>query len=229
MISNIIVLIAVAISIYLFTFSQSVTILFPSLLIGIAIGLQWYLGKHKKANQEDWAIEEENQEDWAIEEDLTGKRIHKDVYYSIIGIVGMLATSLFVGYISYKALDLSVTNSALFGIEMAVAEEMFFRGVVFNYLLDEIVHHPTMAMLASAIIFMIYHSAVYGGNEASLLYVFIGGFILAWVTYKSGSLTSSMIAHSVNNILAAFSLVVVSDKFIAATTLLHIIKLGTHL
>ena len=180
-ISNIIVLIAVAISIYLFTFSQSVTILFPSLLIGIAIGLQWYLGKHKKANQEDWAIEE----------DLTGKRIHKDVYYSIIGIVGMLATSLFVGYISYKALDLSVTNSALFGIEMAVAEEMFFRGVVFNYLLDEIVHHPTMAMLASAIIFMIYHSAVYGGNEASLLYVFIGGFILAWVTYKSGSLTSS--------------------------------------
>ena len=219
MISNIIVLIAVAISIYLFTFSQSVTILFPSLLIGIAIGLQWYLGKHKKANQEDWAIEE----------DLTGKRIHKDVYYSIIGIVGMLATSLFVGYISYKALDLSVTNSALFGIEMAVAEEMFFRGVVFNYLLDEIVHHPTMAMLASAIIFMIYHSAVYGGNEASLLYVFIGGFILAWVTYKSGSLTSSMIAHSVNNILAAFSLVVVSDKFIAATTLLHIIKLGLHL
>ena len=219
MISNIIVLIAVAISIYLFTFSQSVTILFPSLLIGIAIGLQWYLGKHKKANQEDWAIEE----------DLTGKRIHKDVYYSIIGIVGMLATSLFVGYISYKALDLSVTNSALFGIEMAVAEEMFFRGVVFNYLLDEIVHHPTMAMLASAIIFMIYHSAVYGGNEASLLYVFIGGFILAWVTYKSGSLTSSMIAHSVNNILAAFSLIVVSDKFIAATTLLHIIKLGLHL
>lgn len=221
-ISNLFVLLAVAISIYLFTFAtNNLVILFPALLISSAIGLQWYLGKYKKGG--------EIEEDWVVEQDLTGKRINKDIYYSVIAIAGMLATSLFVGYISYTGLGLSITNAVLFGILMAVAETLFFQGVIFNYLLNDIVHHPTIAMLGGAIVAMIFHLAVYGGSNASLIYVFIGFFILNFVTYKSGSLTAAMTGHSVNNCLAAVGLVSVSQKFIAATILMHLPKLVLHI
>jgi membrane protease YdiL (CAAX protease family) len=207
-ISNVMILIAVAISIYLFTFSQAVIVLFPALLIAISIGLQFYLKQRK--------IRNETCDDWSYEGSLTGKRLYKDTYYSIIGIAGMVATSLLVGYISYTGLGLSVSNSALFGIEMAIAEEMFFRGVIFNYLIDTL-KISTIAMIASATIFMIYHAAVYGGSDTSLIYVFAGGFILSWITYKSGSLAAAMIAHSVNNVLAALGLLTVAGKIMAIT------------
>jgi membrane protease YdiL (CAAX protease family) len=192
------VLIAVAISIYLFTFSQNLMILFPSLLISTAMGLQWYLTQHKRSKREG--------EDWEYEDKVTKKTLYGQGYYSIIAVSGMLATSLFVSYISYAGLGLSMTNSALFGIEMALAEEMFFRGVIFNYLID-MLKHPTIAIVASAIIFMLYHLGVYGGSTSSLIYVFVGGIILAWVTNKSKNLVPAMLAHATNNVLAAIGLV----------------------
>jgi membrane protease YdiL (CAAX protease family) len=191
-------LIAVAISIYLFTFSQNLMILFPSLLISSALGLQWYLTQHRNKKSEG--------EDWAYEHQMTKKTLYGQGYYSIVAVAGMLATSLFVSYISFAGLGLSITNSVLFGIEMALAEELFFRGVVFNYLFS-MLKHPTIAIVASAVFFMAYHFAVYGSSNTSLLYVLIGGIILSWVTYKSGNLAAAMIGHSINNILAAVGLV----------------------
>jgi membrane protease YdiL (CAAX protease family) len=192
------VLVAVAISIYLFTFSQNLMILFPSLLISTAMGLQWYLTQHKRSKKEG--------EDWSYDEKVTKKSLYGNAYYSIIAVSGMLATSLFVAYISYAGLGLSITNSALFGVEMAIAEEMFFRGVIFNYLID-MLKHPTIAIIGSAIIFMAYHFGVYGGSNTSLIYVLVGGIILAWVTNKSKNLVAAMFAHSINNVLAAVGLV----------------------
>jgi membrane protease YdiL (CAAX protease family) len=206
----VLVLLAALISIYLFTFNQTVLMFFPAILSGIAISLQTWLKRRRKG-------ETESTEDWAYEGNLDENKIKRDFYYSVIAIAAMLATSILVGYISYAGLGLSVTNAALFGVEAAIAEEMLFRGVIFSYLLYDLLKHPTIAMIGSAVIFMIYHQAVYGGNNSALLYVLAGGFILAWVTYRSGNLAASMVAHSVNNILAAVGLVTVANKYVATT------------
>jgi membrane protease YdiL (CAAX protease family) len=221
-ISILLVLLAACISIYLFTFDQNITILFPAFLISIAMGFQtWIKRKTKKGDVET------EEDTWQEEETLTKKRVLSDSYYAMISIAGMLATSLFVGYISYRGLNLSVDNAALFGILIACAEEMFFRGVLFIYILTNLKQHPTIAMIGSAVIFMLYHSAVYGGDTSALIYVGIGGFILSWVTWKSKSLTPYIIGHSINNIFAAFGLVITAPRFLAATTLLNITHIIT--
>ena len=217
--SGLFVIIAVAISIYLFTFSQSIVILFPAFLTIAALGLQDYYKKHK--NKEGEIVE-----DWSYDSEIKTKQFKSDLYYSLIAVAGMLATSLVVGYISYKGLGLSMTNSALFGALMGISEEQLFRGFFLVYFVDTL-KSTTIAIVASAMIFGLYHLAVYGGSTTSLLYVFAGGFILAYVTLKTQSLVSSVVAHVINNVLAAVGLVMVADKVVSLTYILpHIHILG---
>ena len=214
--SGLFVIIAICISIYLFTFSQSLVILFPAFLTTSALALQDYYKKHKNAKGQDV-------EDWSYDSTITNKQAYSDIYYTVIAIAGMLATSLLVGYISYRGLNLSVQNAALFGALEGIAEEQLFRGFFQTYFVDTL-KSPTVAVILSSVVFMLFHEAVYGGSDASLIYVFIGGLILGWVTWKSKSLVASVIAHVTNNILASLGLVLVTNKVIALTFMIPIAK-----
>ena len=190
--------------------------MFPAFLTTSALALQDYYKKHKNAKGQDV-------EDWSYDSTITNKQAYSDIYYTVIAIAGMLATSLLVGYISYRGLNLSVQNAALFGALEGIAEEQLFRGFFQTYFIDTL-KSPTIAIALGAVVFMLFHEAVYGGSDASLIYVFIGGLILGWVTWKSKSLVASVIAHVTNNILASLGLVLVTNKVIALTFMIPIAK-----
>ena len=82
---------------------------------------------------------------------------------------------------------------------MAVAEEQFFRAGLLSWIRAS-VSDNTVAIVASAAIFSAYHLAVYGIDINRLVYVFIGGVVLAWLVVKTNRISPSIIAHMLNNL-----------------------------
>lgn len=83
-----------------------------------------------------------------------------------------------------------------------VAEELFFRGVVFNAWLRE--RGRTWAYVGSALLFAVIHLSV-----VTVLPIFLLGLALAWVYRRTGSLLAPMAMHAtVNGISVAISLLV---------------------
>ncbi len=73
----------------------------------------------------------------------------------------------------------------------AVFEEIIFRGVMQNYLSGI---KPYISMLFIGLSFAIFH-----GSISQLVYQFIYGFTLAFLTYKAGSVIPAIISHFINN------------------------------
>ena len=73
-----------------------------------------------------------------------------------------------------------------------IAEELFFRGYIFNAYLGE--KGVTTAYVASSFIFGIVH-----GHVALLLAIFPMGLVLAHLYRRSGTIVAPIIAHAVNN------------------------------
>lgn len=69
-----------------------------------------------------------------------------------------------------------------------IFEETFFRGLIFNKLIDK--SNITIAVILQALIFGVFH-----GNVIQFLYTFLLGILLGFIVYKTGSLMASIIAH----------------------------------
>ncbi|HSI98923.1 MAG TPA: type II CAAX endopeptidase family protein [Patescibacteria group bacterium] len=83
-----------------------------------------------------------------------------------------------------------------------IAEELFFRGVVFNALLRE--RGPRLAYIGSAALFAVIHLSI-----VALLPIFLLGLALAWVYDRTGSLLAPIVMHAVvNGISVAIALLV---------------------
>lgn len=83
-----------------------------------------------------------------------------------------------------------------------IAEEVFFRGVVFNAFLRE--RGPRLAYLGSAALFAVIHLSI-----VALLPIFLLGLALAWVYDRTGSLLAPIVMHAVvNGISVAIALLV---------------------
>jgi membrane protease YdiL (CAAX protease family) len=81
-----------------------------------------------------------------------------------------------------------------------IAEELFFRGIVFNAWLREAGRMP--AYLGSAALFALIHLSL-----ASLLPIFLLGLALAWVYERTGTLIAPIVMHAtVNGISVAAAL-----------------------
>jgi membrane protease YdiL (CAAX protease family) len=140
-------------------------------------------------------------EDKPVEKE-TKKSLTNTSYYAIIGFVGILVTGYAINFANYiNSLAITSFDAVLFSSLMAISEEMFFRGFILDLLLVSI-KLSWIAIFASAGVFTLYHLARYGTQLDSLLYVFGGGLILSWITWKSRRLGPSIIAHTANNILA---------------------------
>jgi len=73
-----------------------------------------------------------------------------------------------------------------------VAEELLFRGLLFNTIKHA--GYPRAAIIASAALFALVH-----GSLALMLPLFVMGFALAWLYEKSGSLIAPMVMHATFN------------------------------
>jgi membrane protease YdiL (CAAX protease family) len=134
------------------------------------------------------------------------KESHQIFYYTLVALAGISFGSLFaVGVAPRLPASIISENAGLivmgFSVLMAIAETQFFQGELLMLM------KPLGAgsILASALVFTGYHWKVYGTSQASLVYVFVGGLALAYVAYKTRRITSSMIAHIVNNLGNAIS------------------------
>ena len=88
-----------------------------------------------------------------------------------------------------------------------VAEEVFFRGIVFNAWLRE--RGPAYAFIGSSLLFMVLHLSV-----AAAVPIFLLGLALAWIYRRTGNLLAPIAMHATVNgisvtlaLLARFELV----------------------
>lgn len=82
----------------------------------------------------------------------------------------------------------------LYGVVAPITEEIFFRGVIFNGLKEDL--KPFSAAAISAALFGIYH-----GNVIQAVYGFALGLVLAYAYYYSKRIFAPMLMHSVVNIV----------------------------
>ncbi len=81
------------------------------------------------------------------------------------------------------------------GIVPAVAEEIIFRGVLFN-ILGDLFKSKHYGIISSALIFSILHFQIY-----SFLPRFLIGILFGYLSFWSGSLIYSIFSHFINNSL----------------------------
>lgn len=88
-----------------------------------------------------------------------------------------------------------------------IVEESFYRGLMFRSLF---VNHPIAAYLVSMVAFGLLHIAAYVGiaDLLTLLLCFFQylpvGFALAWAYHRSGTIFTSILIHSVVNLVGVF-------------------------
>jgi membrane protease YdiL (CAAX protease family) len=80
------------------------------------------------------------------------------------------------------------------GIAPAIAEEVFFRGLLQGQLARLWGRAP--AIVVTAACFAVFHLDVAQGTAA-----FLAGLLLGWVAERQGSIRSCIVAHAVNNVL----------------------------
>lgn len=76
-----------------------------------------------------------------------------------------------------------------------LSEEIFFRGFIFRGLLPKM--GPWLAIVVSALVFSVFHL-----HFGVMIPIFITGFLLAWLYWRTGSLWASIGAHAGQNALA---------------------------
>jgi membrane protease YdiL (CAAX protease family) len=84
-------------------------------------------------------------------------------------------------------------------------EEVLFRGAIQGYLMRHF-KKPWVAIIISALIFGIYHM-----NPVQVVYATLLGIVLGWIYYRTGNLLSVIVGHILNNSMATFSMLFLSD------------------
>jgi len=96
--------------------------------------------------------------------------------------------------------DLLWLNLLVFGVVPAFAEELFFRGVLYNYLkkrLNSFFH----AAIISSLLFAGMHMQI-----VQIIPIFILGFALAVIYQATGRIWIAMLLHATNNVIQVVSL-----------------------
>ena len=123
----------------------------------------------------------------------------------------LIATSLYAGIVDWLEVeilsppdvdpDIIFDGPAVLLTFQALAfitpfsEEIFFRGFIFGGLLPRL--GPWRAIVASALVFSAFHLSL-----GVVIPIFITGFLLAWLYWRTGSLWAAIGAHAGQNALA---------------------------
>ena len=84
------------------------------------------------------------------------------------------------------------------GFVAPVMEEILFRGCILGTLKKEM--HPWIAIIVSAILFAVAH-----GTPIGMIYTFILGIIMGWLTVTFKSIVPSILFHAAYNCTVAYS------------------------
>ena len=138
----------------------------------------------------------------------------RDVAYGVGGMIAMLLASGAAAYVQehvahVKADEVQVhwlraargTTAWMFVVLACIAgpviEELIFRGFLFNALRRYL---PVwVAIVVSALAFGFAH--LQPGNAGVIVPLTVGGIVLAWVYYRSGSLVAAMFTHALFNLV----------------------------
>jgi len=142
----------------------------------------------------------------------------KDFLYVFLIIIGYILIreailfdilSQFEGPISEDDIDFLIDNSEtieviIFGLLMyfqtlitaPIFEELLFRGIILNGLLNKYKNSSKKAIIYSAVVFGLVHLNIPQGINA-----FIGGIILGLIYYYTKSMKLSIFAHFINNLI----------------------------
>jgi membrane protease YdiL (CAAX protease family) len=93
----------------------------------------------------------------------------------------------FPGYNLFSFLDVAAAAPVL--------EELFFRGIILSGLIKQ--YKPIHAIAFSSLLFGLAHLYPW-----TIIITFTGGCILGWIFYKTGSLATCIVIHSLNNIFS---------------------------
>lgn len=149
-----------------------------------------------------------------VEVDVTiSQREKRDIiFYAMLGLLGMLVGGTIVKGLYEPPLPPVIETlayipfaSVLFCQLMAISEELYFRGELFQ--LFGMQFGPAVGNGATTVLFGIYHLNRYGRSPGDLAYVLVGGFILAWTASKTARVLTPMIAHCLNNFIGTAFLV----------------------
>ncbi|MDE2233698.1 MAG: CPBP family intramembrane metalloprotease [Patescibacteria group bacterium] len=89
----------------------------------------------------------------------------------------------------------------LFGVIMAIMEELLFRGLFGNILIKG--YGSAIGMIGDSGMFALYHLGVYGGNPLALGIVFLDGIGITFVDIQnSGRISTGLIGHVIINLLS---------------------------
>jgi len=83
----------------------------------------------------------------------------------------------------------------------AVPEELFFRGVIWTYLINKN-WNVNLVLIVQAILFGFWHIGY--GNWYLIYLTFLGGILFGLITKKTRGLTAAIVAHAVVNTLFSF-------------------------
>lgn len=122
--------------------------------------------------------------------------------YSAVAVVIFYILNLYVPKLPLSVESVignAVIPDKMFELLIAVAEEQFFRGFLANLLITRT--NAGLGILMDALIFMVYHFAVYGNSPSDLGIIFGAGLTLAFIDYRTGRVSPSIIAHVINNLL----------------------------
>ena len=137
------------------------------------------------------------------------------VMWQVVIVVGLFLLQSYVGWwmivedLSYAGMPVEWT-----GILAPIYEEILFRGVILALLVSAI--GTTKGIMFSALLFGLWHfkNIIYFGPSLELwwqvLYTFVLGLLLAWLTIKTQSIWLSVVLHYFNNISAPISWVIFS-------------------
>ena len=178
--------IASAIAVYLSTWIKVVDPIYSLFLIGL-MGLSLTLSLYmQKKVETDPNIDERE-----------GRNI---IYYTLIGLVGILIGAYFNENLRNPAKDLAIGlfEAKLFGVLMAIVETQFFHAFWINFF-DSRKIPPMLNTVLIGGFGVIYHLARYGLEN--IYFVFIAFTILAWVNIKTRRATPAMLAHIINNLM----------------------------
>lgn len=114
-----------------------------------------------------------------------------NILFSLIGFTGSSAA---YEQVAEKQFALPLwAGIILYGIVSPVAEEIVFRGIVYNRLRRQ--YTRGIAIVGSALIFGVYH-----GNAVQAFYGFVLGIVIAILYEKYASFLAPMILHSAANV-----------------------------
>ena len=175
------------ICVYMATYETTTIILFPVILLVTGVAMELLLEARKHPTE-------------TSDKPIGASDLKGMFGYGAVAFVAMFATGAAINFIEpASVMQITGYDALLYTVLIAIAEEQFFRGFITDYLLAT-VSQPYLALGGAAAIFGVFHLAVYHTSVNSLLYVFVGGFILSWVAYKSRRLSPGIVAHVINNI-----------------------------